>query len=276
MLLRIARGVKMSLLRQNQAALPVPLYNTMVAAFGRCGDIETAFSIIDEMSKKGVRIDCQTYDHLLHACITDKESGFRLALVIYRRLLNNRLAPRIETFNLLLRATKDCGIGHTEVANDLLVEAMSSKEVRKFKQKLLEEQDDKTVDTPHETDIQFVTQNSELLQAKPVAPQLPNFLSKQPVMDFITGLSASQLNTSLNARLQLFGDIDGFIDVVVNEFKVDIDIKTLSLLLSFANSVESEDKILTRMNNLKVKPDIDFFNQLMRQKIARFDHKGIF
>ena len=107
-------------------------------------------------------------------------------------------------------------------------------------------------DTSHETDIQFVTQKSELLQAKPVAPQLPNFLSKQPVMDFITGLSASQLNTSLNARLQLFGDIDGFIDVVVNEFKVDIDIKTLSLLLSFANSVESEDKILTHMKNLKV------------------------
>ena len=287
--LKIAHGCKTSLLRQNKAQLPLPLYNTMVAAFGRCGDIETAFSIIDEMQNKRVVLECQTFNHLLQACISDRESGFRLALTIYRRLLNKNVKPTQHTYNLLLKAAKDCGIGNTEDAYDLLVEAMSSKEVRKFKQKLLEEKTDikrdiiKNLgnDKREGNSVELVSlsgSDSELAMhnSKPLPPQLPNLLSNHPVMDFITGLSAKELNSCSNARLQLFGGVDGFVDVVTNEFNVKIDIKTISSLINFVNSDLEEEKLLDHMRQERVKPDIDFFNQLMRRKVERKDYKGTY
>ena len=112
--------------------------------------------------------------------------------------------------------------------------------------------------------------------SKPLPPQLPNLLSNQPVMDFITGLSAKELNSCSNARLQLFGGVDGFIDVVTNEFNVKIDIKTISSLINFVNSDLEEEKLLDHMRQERVKPDIDFFNQLMRRKVERNDYKGTY
>ena len=288
--LKIAHGCKSSLLRENKGQLPLPLYNTMVAAFGRCGDIETAFSIIDDMQNKRVVLECQTFNHLLQACISDRESGFRLALTIYRRLLNKKVKPTQHTYNLLLKAAKDCGIGDTEDAYDLLVEAMSSKEVRKFKQKLLVKADIKSEimiknlgnDKREGNNVELVSpsgSDSELAVhniSKPLLPQLPNLLSNQPVMDFITGLSAQELNSCSNARLQLFGGVDGFIDVVTNEFNVKIDIKTISSLINFVNSDLEEEKLLDHMRQERVKPDIDFFNQLMRRKVERKDYQGTY
>ena len=278
--LKIAHSVRNILSRETQAPLPAPLYNTMIAAFGRCGDTETAFAIIDEMSTKGVRIDYETFNHLLQACISDRDSGFRLALTVYRRLLNKRISPSIQTFNLVLKATKDCGVGDTDVANDLLIEAMTSKEVRKFKQKLLEERKDcdKTkdlVDNSDEASVKLVpSAQSEVMLSGPVHPQLPNLLSKKPVMEYIMGLSASQLNSNFNSRLQLLGNIDGFIEVIINEFKVDVDIKTLSALIPFTDSDEKEEMLMSYLKKLNIKPDVDFFNQLMRQKVARKDNEG--
>ena len=84
------------------------------------------------------------------------------------------------------------------------------------------------------------------------------------------------MNRNFNARLQLFGDVDGFIQVAVNEFKVEVDIKTLSSLVPFIDSNEKEELLLRYMTKLEIKPDVDFFNQLMRQKIHRYDTQGMY
>ena len=166
---------------------------------------------------------------------------------------------------------------------------MSSKEVRKFKQKLLEEEVAIKKDTMKNlgndkregNSVELVSSSGSDLElamhnSKPLPPQLPNLLSNQPVMDFITGLSAKELNSCSNARLQLFGGVDGFIDVVTNEFNVKIDIKTISSLINFVNSDLEEEKLLDHMRQERVKPDIDFFNQLMRRKVERNDYKGTY
>lgn len=85
-------------------------YRAMVKAFGRCGDIDTAFQvrsppsgkllqvgthfrapterllflsqIVDEMVKAGYRIDVETYSFLLMSCVADKESGFTYAVQV--------------------------------------------------------------------------------------------------------------------------------------------------------------------------------------------------
>lgn len=53
-----------------------------ISAFGRCGDLSTAFTLVDEMAEKKVPISDETFNFLLQACITDKEAGFRHALLV--------------------------------------------------------------------------------------------------------------------------------------------------------------------------------------------------
>jgi pentatricopeptide repeat domain-containing protein 1 len=53
-----------------------------ILAFGRCGDLSTAFTLVDEMAEKKVAISDETFNFLLQACITDKEAGFRHALLV--------------------------------------------------------------------------------------------------------------------------------------------------------------------------------------------------
>ncbi|KAJ8979130.1 hypothetical protein NQ317_017973 [Molorchus minor] len=59
-------------------------YNAMIKAFGRCGDCQMAFTIVDEMVC-GTR--WSTINFLLEACISDKEAGFRHALLVWSRKL---------------------------------------------------------------------------------------------------------------------------------------------------------------------------------------------
>ena len=54
----------------------------MIKAFGRCGDIVTAFSIVDEMIDARLRIDNKVFSMLLQACISDKEAGLRHAIQV--------------------------------------------------------------------------------------------------------------------------------------------------------------------------------------------------
>jgi pentatricopeptide repeat domain-containing protein 1 len=53
-----------------------------ISAFGRCGDLSTAFTLVDEMAEKKVLISEETFNFLLQACITDKEAGFRHTLLV--------------------------------------------------------------------------------------------------------------------------------------------------------------------------------------------------
>lgn len=95
-------------------------YNAMIKAFGRCGDIATAFKIVDEMVSKRIKIRIHTLNHLLHACISDKDNGLRHALIIWRKMLKMREKPNIYSFNLMLKCVKDCNLGSKEDVEDLI------------------------------------------------------------------------------------------------------------------------------------------------------------
>lgn len=273
--LSIARSLKSRLDKKFQSPLSSTLYHTMIAAFGRCGDLATSFSIMDEMSTKGLKISEETFNHLLQACINDKDSGFRLAMSVYRRLLMKKCNPNKYTFNLMLRAARECGIGPDFVANDILLDAMTSRQVRKFKDKLLSET--KLLESPKETKEEETARDESkpkvtIVEPTDLAlrtPQLPNLLTKTPNMDFVTGLSFDHLQTS-HGRLQIMGDINGILDVMLNEFKTELDMKTFSLLSQCVEETEeSENKLIELMNTHSVTPDIDFFNQLIKKRVTR-------
>ncbi|XP_026762393.2 pentatricopeptide repeat-containing protein 1, mitochondrial isoform X2 [Galleria mellonella] len=95
-------------------------YNSMIKAFGRCGDISEAFKIVDEMVSKKIKIRVHTYNHLLHACISDKNLGLRHALIVWRRMLKSREKPNIYSFNLMLKCVKECNLGTKEDIEELI------------------------------------------------------------------------------------------------------------------------------------------------------------
>ena len=55
------------------------------AAFGWCGDISTAFQVVDEMIQDGIMVTTETMSFLLQACITNKEAGFWYAVKVRMR-----------------------------------------------------------------------------------------------------------------------------------------------------------------------------------------------
>lgn len=52
-------------------------YNVMIKAFGRCGDVKTAYLLADEMMERQMEVDTRTFNFLLQACASDAEYGFR-------------------------------------------------------------------------------------------------------------------------------------------------------------------------------------------------------
>ena len=67
---------------------------TPFQAFGRTGDLETAFELIDEMRQNHVPVTHETFDFLLQGCISDKEVGFRHALITWRMMRQKQVWPR--------------------------------------------------------------------------------------------------------------------------------------------------------------------------------------
>lgn len=83
---------------------PNPMnYNAMIKAFGRCGDIKTAFQLADTMLQKKLPVNTETFNFLLQACASDKEFGFRHALLTWHKMRRSSTSPDQFSFRLMLR-----------------------------------------------------------------------------------------------------------------------------------------------------------------------------
>ncbi len=104
------------------------MYNSMIQAFGRLGDLPTAFNLVDEMKQYKFMLTDETYNFLLQGCLSDKESGFRHALIVWRNMRRKKVVPTLYSYNLMLRCTKECGMGDPNLIQDILLEAVSKQE----------------------------------------------------------------------------------------------------------------------------------------------------
>ena len=286
------------------------LFHNMIKAFGKCGEIEYAFDLLDKMGEKRVRVSASTICHVLHACINDKESGLRHALLLWRKMRQFKIEPNVQCYNLLLRVVKDCGVGDPQYLQDILLEAMSSKDVRKLKRTIDES---KFIESNHNKDVHLINEKLSDSQCKvkqihihsdeickdsdvkdreicdsgsdhkqsPITNKasevtvLPNFLSPKPNFDCnygIIGLSENYLQTTQN-KFSLFGNVTEFLNLMVSVDHVQPDIKTISQLL---HCIDHEDEylLLKCIKKYNVITDVDFFNQLMRKRIARYDYSS--
>lgn len=102
----------------------VQTYNSMIKAFGRCNDLKTAFQLVDEMKERQMLIQAETFNFLLQACASDKEFGFRHALLVWHKMYQMKLKPDIYSFNLMLRCCRDTNLGDVKSMEEVRLREM--------------------------------------------------------------------------------------------------------------------------------------------------------
>jgi len=255
------------------------LYNSMIQAFGRLGDLPTAFNLVDEMKQYKWNLTDETYNFLLQGCLSDKESGFRHALIIWRNMRRKKISPTIYSYNLMLRCTKECGMGDPNLIQDILLESVSNQE-RKFlearlggelmNQKDKEEKlllagsrskgDNKEIDLSKDSELKWwevdIKSLERSLRLKDYST--PSILEANPDLGNVLEIG---MQDTPEGRMSLIGKLDQ-IEKCMAADKVLPDMKTLSILLTTINTPEMELQIFKSINNMGLKPDTAFFNQI--------------
>ncbi|XP_017773300.1 PREDICTED: pentatricopeptide repeat-containing protein 1, mitochondrial [Nicrophorus vespilloides] len=247
-------------------------YNAMIKAYGRGGDLISAFAVVDEMISKKMPIKDDTLNFLLQACISDKEAGFRHALLVWRKFVDKGITPSIFTYNLLLRSIRDCGLGDLEVTKDVLTKILP--------------QGDKFLQLPevHENPIEdkfgelesfgkLTTSdfNKNYENVGNIQSSRPNLMAKVPHLGNIISLSEVKKPSD---RLLLLGGASAYIENML-ENNCKPDIKTYTQMLNCIPGTNvAENNVLLTMKKLGTKPDLDFYNMLIKKRSMRADYES--
>lgn len=279
--LKLAENLRQILIK-NGFPMNEKIYNTMIKAFGRCGDIDTAFRLVDEMKEKKLQLNIDTMNHLLQVCCSDKEFGFRHALLVWHKIYQRGMTPDAYSFNLMLRCVRDCGIGDLEemqrVIGTILKSSKAAVKIKSNKDdKLLIEakplisinaNDNKTGDLVGDLESKQTTNE---VTSKDVCDQMPNLLSELPHLGSIVQLSMVK---SAEDRLILLGGFSGFIDEM-EKTNAKATVKTFTQIMdSIPSTREAEHQLIERTRKMHIWCDTDFFNLLMKRRILRKDYDG--
>ncbi|KAL1516600.1 hypothetical protein ABEB36_000494 [Hypothenemus hampei] len=232
-------------------------YNAMIKAFGRCGELSMAFSLVDKMEKEGFRIKADTFAFLFQTCISDKEAGFRHCLLVWRKLIEKHIPPSIFTFNLMLRCVRECGLGNLEITTDVIGKLIGENK--------------RTISLENSKEVKLLEEPNDALIKAENFDMRPNLLAVKPHLGGI--LSISEVKQPED-RLLLIGGCKGLLETM-NHYKCTPDIKTFTLLLDSIPSTQAAEKeLIVAMKKLNVKPDVDFYNMLIKKRSMRFDYEG--
>uniref|UniRef100_A0A8B9EZQ0 Pentatricopeptide repeat-containing protein 1 n=1 Tax=Amazona collaria TaxID=241587 RepID=A0A8B9EZQ0_9PSIT len=293
-------------LKSKNEELNLITYHALLKACALCSDLRMCFDVLKEIIHKGHVPTVETFSFLLMGCIKDNESGFRYALQVWKQMTMLGIKGDSHTYNLMLRAARDCGIGDPAVASELLLSPPSEnspqlrlapgrqkEKVKKQKKKGSEsgaavqldvEAMEKQLFQEGSVQPKEVTrpQNRDMNQAKGEAEQahqsqklqfsnLPNLLDSKIPNGAVVSLGRVAAPSS---RLALMGDVEGFLNKM-KEDNAEPNIKTFTLLAELVEPQSpSESALLALLDKHKVKVDVTFFNTLIRKKSKQGDLEG--
>lgn len=233
-------------------------YNAMIKCYGRLNDLKTAFAIADEMDQKFVKIHTETFNFLLQACITDKEFGFRHALLVWHKMLHRRIWPDIYSFNLMLRTCRDCQLGDLETTEEVLQTILLRGSDDQPNQLTIESHENS--EKPSEIEIQSPRVNIE---------SIPNLLALRPHIGNMVSMAEV---SKPEDKLLLIGGFSGFLDTM-KSFDVRPNLITFTELLEvIPPTTAAEQRLMQQIKKNEIKCDVDFFNVLMKKRCLRYEY----
>ncbi|NXP48580.1 PTCD1 protein, partial [Heliornis fulica] len=289
-------------LKSKNEELNLIAYHALLKVCALCSDLRMCFDVLKEIVHKGHVLTAETFSFLLMSCIKDSENGFRYALQVWKQMTKLGIKANSHTYNLMLRAARDCGIGDPVVASELLlqpthenshqlrlgpgrlrVKAKSQRkrgaesaaavqlDVEAMEKQIFQEQSVQPEEVIQQQKDNKMKQEPACLSQKQQFCNLPNLLdSKMPdaaVVSLRTVATPSD-------RLALMGDVEGFMNKM-KEDNAEPDIKTFTLLAELVEPQSpSESSLLALLDEYKVKVDVTFFNTLIKKRSKQGDLEG--
>lgn len=103
------------------------------AAFAKHGDLKSCLRVTDKVLEERKKVAADVFNSLLQACVTDKISGFRHALLIWHKMLGRKVTPDIITYHLMLRVTRECSVGDPLLFHEMIRTILIEQADRKMK-----------------------------------------------------------------------------------------------------------------------------------------------
>ncbi|KAM8933404.1 pentatricopeptide repeat-containing protein 1, mitochondrial [Pelodytes ibericus] len=299
-------------LREKNVQLNLIAYQSLMKVCALCSDMPNTLEIFKEIVQKGHIVTTDTFNILLMSCIKDTTAGFRYSLQVWRQMVRLGLKPNINTYNLLLRSVKDCGIGdpgvafnvllrskenvplklkgrigkHKQTAKDSMARRLTEQEVEMLQQQMLLESpkglNPTGLDVFGTNDPAVIKQMSSLLPNEIVplhTETMPLDTSRhlpnllKPNVDLTNVVSlGSVLNSS--DRLALIGDMEGILQMM-QEDQVCPNIKTFTLFADVTEpDSQSESSLINLMDSLQIQVDVTFLNTLVKKRSEMLNLKS--